>query len=70
MEIDVRNYEIILDSNCLIPEKLWELIHGVRKVKIRHFGGVEFAVCENEMSEILTQRYGNDVNEFWITEDD
>lgn len=39
-------------------------------MKIRHFGGVEFAACENELTEILTQRYGNDVNEFWITEDD
>ena len=39
-------------------------------MKIRHFGGIEFAACENELTEILTQRYGNNVNEFWITEDD
>lgn len=28
-------------------------------MKIRHFGGVEFAACENELTKILTKRNGN-----------
>lgn len=28
-------------------------------MKIKHFCGVEFAACENELTEILTKRNGN-----------
>lgn len=35
---------------------------------IKHFGGIETATNANELYEILSKRYGEDVNEFWITE--
>ena len=38
-------------------------------MKIKHFGGTEYANNISEFSEILQKRYGDDVNEFWITND-
>ena len=38
-------------------------------MRIKHFGGTEYANNISEFSEILQKRYGNDVNEFWITND-
>lgn len=33
-------------------------------MKIKHFGGTEYANNISEFSEILQKRYGDDVNEF------
>lgn len=38
-------------------------------MKIKHFGGNEYAKNISELLEILQKRYGNDVNEFWISDD-
>ena len=38
-------------------------------MKIKHYGGTEYANNFSEFSEILQKRYGDDVNEFWITND-
>lgn len=38
-------------------------------MKIKHFGGIEFARNISELSEILGKRYGEDVNEFWLSDD-
>ncbi len=38
-------------------------------MKIKHFSGTEYANNISEFSEILQKRYGDDVNEFWITND-
>lgn len=36
-------------------------------MKIKHFGGIEYANNISEFSEILQKKYGDGVNEFWIT---
>jgi len=36
---------------------------------IKHFGGIEVANNLDEVCEVLHKRYGDDVNEFWITYD-
>lgn len=36
---------------------------------IRHFGGIESVTSVDELNKILSKRYGNDSNEFWITDD-
>ncbi len=36
---------------------------------IKHFGGIETAKKIDEVREVLRKRYGDDVNEFWITYD-
>lgn len=36
---------------------------------IKHFGGIETAEKFEDVCEVLHKRYGNDVNEFWITYD-
>lgn len=38
-------------------------------MKIKHFGGIEYTNNISEFLRILQKRYGNDVNEFWISED-
>ena len=36
-------------------------------MKIKHFGGIEYANNISAFSEILQKKYGDGVNEFWIT---
>ncbi|MCD7742137.1 MAG: hypothetical protein LUI06_08040 [Ruminococcus sp.] len=36
---------------------------------IKHFGGIEAVNTLDEVCEVLRKRYGDDVNEFWITYD-
>lgn len=38
-------------------------------MKVKHFGGVEFARSISDLSEILAKRYGAGVNEFWLSDD-
>ena len=36
---------------------------------IEHFGGTEYASNADELCMVLNKRYGNGVNEFWISEE-
>ena len=39
-------------------------------MKISHFGGVVFCNKIDDFLNVMKKRYGNDVNEFWITDDE
>ncbi|MCR4861837.1 MAG: hypothetical protein K5884_04370 [Ruminococcus sp.] len=39
-------------------------------MKIKHFGGIEYVNNIEEFANVLSQKYGANVNEFWITEDE
>lgn len=39
-------------------------------MKIQHFGGVTYFDTMDDLVKILQIRYGDDVNEFWITNED
>lgn len=39
-------------------------------MKISHFGGIDYIDTIEEMKKILNTRFGDDVNEFWITDNE
>ena len=39
------------------------------RMTVKHFGGVESVYTLDELRQILSMRFGNESNEFWISED-
>lgn len=39
-------------------------------MKVLHFGGIEYTDTVDGLKKVLSKRFGDDVNEFWITENE
>ena len=38
-------------------------------MKIKHFGGIETVSTSDELRTVLSKRFGEEVNEFWVSDD-